>query len=196
MFTIMVLLFYATDIIDGKDGNVYKLLVILLSMFYLPSFRFSLRLRVLWLLNLRSLLLSLRLLNSLLRLSSWLLNLRLSLLLTLRFMNLGLPLLLLSPLFMFLDVRSPSIFILSLPSQFLFLLWWRGLIFFDVPFSFSFPISITMPASPVLLKMLMRNPLVVPPMPMPIMISVESSPTKVYIKIKIWDISIINPIPI
>ena len=45
-------------------------------MFSLPSFRFSLRLRVLWLLNLRSLLLSLWLLNFLLRLLSWLLNLR------------------------------------------------------------------------------------------------------------------------
>jgi len=32
-----------------------------------------------------------------------------------------------------------------------------------------------------------------PPMPMPITISIESSPTKVYIIIKIWDISIINP---
>ena len=45
-------------------------------MFCLPSFRFSLRLRVLWLLSLRFLLLSLRLLNFLLRLLSWLLNLR------------------------------------------------------------------------------------------------------------------------
>ena len=53
-------------------------------MFYLPSFRLSLRLRVLRLLNLRSLLLSLRLPNFLLRLLSWLLNLRLSLFLNLR----------------------------------------------------------------------------------------------------------------
>ena len=47
-------------------------------MFLLPSFRFCLRLSVLWLLSLRSLLLSLWLLNFLLRLSLWLmlLNLR------------------------------------------------------------------------------------------------------------------------
>ncbi len=50
--------------------HVDKLFVILLFIlfFYLPSFRFSLRLRVLWLLSLRFLLLSLRLLNFLLRL--------------------------------------------------------------------------------------------------------------------------------
>ncbi len=205
----MVFLFYPTDIIDG---NVSKLLVILLSMLCLPSFRFSLRLRALRLLklrfslpllNLRSLLLSLRLLNSLLRLLSRLLTLRLSLLplnfllgLLFWLLNLRLSLLLSSPLFMFLDARSPSIFILPLPSQFLLLLWWRGLIFFDIPFSFSFPISITRPASPISVKMLIRNPLVVPPMPTPIVISVVSSPTWVYIIIKIWDISIINPIPI
>ena len=46
-----------------------ELIVILLFVFSLPSFRFSLRLRVLWALSLRSLLLSLLPLNSLLRLS-------------------------------------------------------------------------------------------------------------------------------
>src|SRR4030067_3075896 len=122
-----------TDIIEG---NFFKLFIILLFMFYFPSFRFSSRLRVLWLLSLRSLLLSLRRLNFSLRLSLLPLNFLLGLLFWL--LNLRLSLLLPFPLFMFLDVRSPSIFILSLPSQFLFLLWWRGLIFFDVPFFFSF----------------------------------------------------------
>ncbi len=64
----MVLLFYPTDIIDSKDGDVFELLVILLSVFCLRSFMFSVRLRVLRLLNVRPLLLSLRSLNSLLRL--------------------------------------------------------------------------------------------------------------------------------
>src|SRR4030042_648556 len=79
MSAIMVLLFYPTDIIEG---NFFKLFVILLFMFYLPSFRFSLRLRVLWLLSLRSLLLSLWLLNFLLLLF-WLLNFLLRLFLNL-----------------------------------------------------------------------------------------------------------------
>ena len=53
---------------------VGALTLVLPSMFLLPSFRFSSRLRVLRLLSLRSLLLSLRLLNPLLRLSLRLLN--------------------------------------------------------------------------------------------------------------------------
>jgi len=92
------------------NGNFFKLFVILLSIlfFYLPPFRFSLRLRVLWLLNLRFLLLSLRLLNSLLRLLFWLLNLR--------FLNLGLFLLLLSLLLMLLNLRPLLILLLPLLS--------------------------------------------------------------------------------
>jgi hypothetical protein len=50
-----------------------------------------------------------------------------------------------------------------------------------------------MPALPVLLKPLVGNPLIVPPVPVPIMISVVSSPTRVYIEIKTWNISIITP---
>jgi hypothetical protein len=53
--------------------------------------------------------------------------------------------------------------------------------------------SITLPALPVLLKSLVRNPFIVPRMPVPIMVSVISSPTWIYIKIKTWNISIITP---
>src|SRR4030043_96179 len=69
---------------SSSDNPFFILLSV--PFLYLPSFRFSLRLRVLWLLNLRSLLLSLWLLNSLLRLLSWLLSLR-SLLLSLWLLN-------------------------------------------------------------------------------------------------------------
>ena len=83
------------------------------------------RLRVLWLLSLRSLLLSLRLMNFLLRSSLLplfrLLNLRLSLLLTLRLPNPGLSLLvfsllLLSLLLMSLNLRPLLILLLPLMS--------------------------------------------------------------------------------
>ena len=93
---------------DGDQLPFFKLLVILLSMFYPPSFRSSLRLKVLCLLNF------------LLRLSLWLLNLRLSLwLLNLRlFCGLRLSLL--------LNLRSLLILLLPLLSQFLPLLFGRG----------------------------------------------------------------------
>jgi len=85
-------------------------------MFLLPSFRFCLRLSVLWLLSLRSLLLSLWLLNSLLRLSLWLtlrfLSLR-SLLLSLWLLNF---LLRLSLWLMLLNLRSLLILLLPLLS--------------------------------------------------------------------------------
>jgi hypothetical protein len=50
-----------------------------------------------------------------------------------------------------------------------------------------------MPALPVLLKLLVRNPFIVPPVPVPIMVSVVSSPTRVYIKIEAWNIVVITP---
>jgi hypothetical protein len=53
-----------------------------------------------------------------------------------------------------------------------------------------------MPALPVLLKSLVRNPFIVPPVPVPIMVSVVSSPTRVYIKIKTWNSVIITPAPV
>src|SRR4030042_1597693 len=198
MSAIMVLLFYPTDIIEG---NFFKLFVILLFMFYLPSFRFSLRLRVLWLLNMRSLLLSLRLLNFLLGLLFWLLNLRLSLLLTFRFLNLGLSLLLLSLLLLSLlllslNLRPLLILLLPFMSYFLSLLLGSRLIALDTPSSLSFPMSIFMPPAPVLLKPLVRNSFIIPAVPVPILVSVVSSPTRVYIKIKIWDTVIITPTPV
>jgi tungstate transport system ATP-binding protein len=56
----LVFLFCPTNIIDA---TFFKMLVVLLSMFCTLSLRFSLRLWVLWFLNLRSWLLSLRMLN-------------------------------------------------------------------------------------------------------------------------------------
>jgi hypothetical protein len=53
-----------------------------------------------------------------------------------------------------------------------------------------------MPAIPVLLKALVRDSFIVPPVPIPIMVSVVSSPTWVYIKIETWDITIITPTPV
>jgi hypothetical protein len=53
--------------------------------------------------------------------------------------------------------------------------------------------SIFMPALPVLLKSLVRNPVIVPPVPIPIMVSVVSSPAWVYVKIETWDLVIISP---
>jgi hypothetical protein len=53
-----------------------------------------------------------------------------------------------------------------------------------------------MPALPVLLKSLVGNPFIVPPVPMPIVVSVVSSPTWVYIKIEAWNSVIITPAPV
>jgi hypothetical protein len=53
-----------------------------------------------------------------------------------------------------------------------------------------------MPALPVLLQSLVRNPLVVPPVAIPIMVSVVSSPTWIYIKIKTWNMAVIDPSPV
>ncbi len=56
--------------------------------------------------------------------------------------------------------------------------------------------AISLPALPVLLKLLGRNPLVVPPVPVPIVASVVSSPTWVDIKIKPGHMGIIPPPPV
>jgi hypothetical protein len=43
---------------------------------------------------------------------------------------------------------------------------------------------------------LVRNPFIVPSVPVPIIVSVVSSPTWIYIKIKTWNIVIITPAPV
>jgi len=144
-----------------------------LSMLCFPPFRFSLSVLVLSF--------SLVLLAPRLRMLSLVLLLSL------------LSLLLLHLLLMSLDLRSLFIFLLPLMSQFLSLLLWPGLIALDAPGPLSFPISIIMPAPPVLLKSLVRNPFIGPPVSVPIMVSVVSSPTRVYIKIKTWDSIKISP---
>src|SRR4030065_2366089 len=71
-----------------------------------------------------------------------------------------------------------------------------SLIALHAPGSLSFPISIIVPALPVLLKSSARDPFIVPPVSVPITVSVISSPTRVSIKIKTLDIVIINPTPV
>lgn len=67
------------------------------------------------------------------------------------------------------------------------------LIALNAPGSLSFPISIIIPALPVLLKSSARDSFIVPPVSVPIMIPVVPSPARVYIKIKTWDIIVITP---
>ena len=54
---------------------------------------------------------------------------------------------------------------------------WSGLQAFDTPSLLLFPIPALLPASPVMLKLLIRYLLVVPLMPSPTMLPVISSPT-------------------
>jgi hypothetical protein len=56
--------------------------------------------------------------------------------------------------------------------------------------------AITVPALPVLLKLLRRNALILPPVPIPVTGSVVSSPPGVYIKIEDGDAVVISPIPV
>ena len=136
-----------------------------------------------WLLRLRSLLLFLGPLTFLLRVLFWLLHL-------------GWSLLLLSLLLMLLDLGSLLILLLPLLSQFLALWLWSRLVALDVPRSLPFPMSIFLPALPVLLKSLVRNRFIVPPVPVPIMVSVVASPPGVDIKIKTGHTVIIPPAPV
>jgi len=66
----------------------------------------------------------------------------------------------------------------------------------DAPSSLPFPMSIIMPTMPVLLQSVVGNSVIVPPVPMPVMVSVVSSPTWVYIKIETRDPIIITPTPV
>jgi len=70
------------------------------------------------------------------------------------------------------------------------------LIALDAPGSSPFPVSIITPDLPVLVKSLVRNPFIVPRVSVPMTVSVVSSPTWVYIKIKAWNSVIINPTPV
>jgi hypothetical protein len=69
-------------------------------------------------------------------------------------------------------------------------------ILLDIPGSLPFPISVIIPTIPVPLKLSVRNPFIVPPVSVPIMVSVVSSPSWVYIIIKDWNIVIISPTPV
>jgi hypothetical protein len=53
-----------------------------------------------------------------------------------------------------------------------------------------------MPALPVLLKPLVRNQRIIPPVPIPIMVSVVCPPIRVHIKIKAWNMIKIGPAPV
>jgi hypothetical protein len=67
------------------------------------------------------------------------------------------------------------------------------LIVLDTPGSLPLPIAIMIPALPVLLKLLVRDLFIVPPVSVPILVSVVSSPTRVYIIIKRGYVVIIGP---
>jgi hypothetical protein len=60
----------------------------------------------------------------------------------------------------------------------------------------SFPMLIFMPGLPVLLQSFVRNPLIVPPVAVPIMVAVMSSPAWVYIIVKARNMAVINPPPV
>ena len=66
----------------------------------------------------------------------------------------------------------------------------------DPPGLLSSPRSVLLPTPPVLLKSLIRNPLIVPLVSVPIMVVVVNSPMWVYVKIETWNIVIVDPIPV
>jgi hypothetical protein len=104
--------------------------------------------------------------------------------------------LLLHLLLMSLNLRPLLILLLPLMSQFLSL-WLRSrLIALDAPGPPPFPVSIILPALPVLSKPWLGNRLIVPPVSVPIMVTVVSPPAGVYIKIKARNSVVIGPTPI
>jgi hypothetical protein len=56
--------------------------------------------------------------------------------------------------------------------------------------------AIIVPALPVLLQALRRNPVIVPRVPVPTMGSVVASPAGVYVIVENWDTVVIPPIPV
>jgi hypothetical protein len=102
-----------------------------------------------------------------------------------------LSLLLISP-----DIRPLAILLLPLISQLLSVLWWWRLIALDPPRSSSFPISVIIPAPPVLLEPSVRDPFIVPAATVPVTVPVVSSPARVYIVIETWYVTIITPSPV
>jgi hypothetical protein len=60
----------------------------------------------------------------------------------------------------------------------------------------SSPRSIRLPTLPVLVKSVIRNPLRVPHVSVPIMGVIVSSPMWIYVKIETWNIVIVDPIPV
>ncbi len=174
----------------------------------IASVRFFLRLLVLCsplvLLGLPRLLgpLSLRLLGLLLPLRVLRLFLRL---LTLRLVLLRLWLVPLRPLRL-LAVRALYLGLLMLPnlrpllivgfpllSEFLSLLCRARLIALDTPGSLPFPMVIRLPALPVLVKLVVRNPFIVPLVSVPGVVSVVFSPAGVDVIIKRGDAAVMRP---
>jgi hypothetical protein len=123
--------------------------------------------------------------------------------LRLRMLSLGLlflrlPLFLVLPHLLLMPLNLGPLLILLLPlmSYFLSLVLRSRLITLDVPSSFPFPVTITIPVLPVTMKSLVRNSFVIPLVSVPIMVSVVSSPPRVYIVVKPWDTVVISPAPI
>ena len=86
--------------------------------------------------------------------------------------------------------------LLLLEPYFLPLPFYLRLIVFDAPGFFSFPVTIVLPALPVLLKPLIRYLFIVPPMSLPVAVFIINPPTWVYVEIETGNASIINPAPV
>ncbi len=90
-------------------------------------------------------------------------------------------------------LRPALVFMFPLGSQFLSLLHWSWVVALYVPSFLPFPISVVMPASPILLKFPLRNTLIIPWVSLPLMVSVVFSPMRIYIIIETRHVVIINP---
>jgi hypothetical protein len=138
------------------------------------------------LLSLRVLRLFLRLLTlRLVLLRLWLVPLRPLRLLAARALYLG--------LLMLPNLRPLLIVGFPLLSEFLSLLCRARLIALDTPGSLPFPMVIRLPALPVLVKLVVRNPFIVPLVSVPGMVSVVFSPAGVDVIIKRGDSAVMRP---
>jgi hypothetical protein len=104
-----------------------------------------------------------------------------------------LSLLLLSLLLVFLDLGPLLILSLPLAPHLLPLLLWPGTIALNAPIPLFFPMSVAVPASPVGLKALVRDPLIVPAVSVPVVISVVASPARIHVVIEARDAVIVSP---
>ena len=92
-----------------------------------------------------------------------------------------------------LDLRPLPILLLPLTNQFLSLFWWLRFITLDVPDFFLLPVAVRLPGLPVSLKFMVGNIMVVPGMTMPVTGPETIPPSRIHVKIEIWNAPVINP---